>query len=142
MEETRKIKKLILINDISELNRLVVFLETLEEEWNLPPSVVPPVNLALEEALSNVIFYAFEKGSENEINLDFKLEGTVMTIVLSDEGKPYDPTKKEDPDISLPAEDRPIGGLGIFLIRQIMDEVTYNRLGNKNQLRMVKRWNP
>jgi len=142
MEETRKIKKLILRNDISELNRLVVFLELLEEEWNLPPAVVPPVNLALEEALSNVIFYAFEKGSKNEINLDFKLEGTVMTIVLSDEGKPYDPTKKEDPDISLPAEDRPIGGLGIFLIRQIMNEITYNRVGNKNQLTMVKRWNP
>ena len=142
MEETLKTKTLILRNDISELNKLVAFLELLEEEWNLPPAVVPPVNLALEEALSNVIFYAFEKDSENEISLDVKLEGTVMTMVLSDEGKPYDPTQREDPDINLPAEDRPVGGLGIFLIRQIMNEVTYNRVGNKNQLTMVKRWNP
>ncbi len=142
MEETLKTKTLILRNDISELNKLVAFLELLEEEWNLPPAVVPPVNLALEEALSNVIFYAFEKDSENEISLDVKLEGTVMTMVLSDEGKPYDPTQREDPDINLPAEDRPVGGLGIFLIRQIMNEVTYNRVGNKNQLTMVKRWTP
>lgn len=142
MEETRKNKTLILRNDISELNRLVAFLETLEKEWNLPPAFIPPVNLALEEALSNVIFYAFEKGSENEIRLDFRLEDKAMTIVLTDEGKPYDPTQKEDPDINLSVEERPIGGLGIFLIRQIMDEVTYNRAGHKNQLTMIKRWNP
>jgi serine/threonine-protein kinase RsbW len=141
MEETQKNKTLVILNDINELNRLVVFLESLEEEWDLPPALIPSVNLALEEALSNVIFYAFEKGSEKEINIDFKLEDTRLTIVISDEGKPYDPTQKEDPDINLPVEDRPIGGLGIFLIRQIMDEITYNRIDQKNQLTLIKRWN-
>jgi anti-sigma regulatory factor (Ser/Thr protein kinase) len=64
-----------------------------------------------------------------------------MTVVISDEGKPYDPTQKEDPDINLPVEDRPIGGLGIFLIRQIMDEVKYSREDRQNRLTLVKRWN-
>lgn len=141
MEGTPKNKTLIIRNDIDELNRLVMFLEILEEEWNLPPALVPSLNLALEEALSNIIFYAFEKGSENEISIDFSLKGTEMTIVLKDGGKPYDPTKKEDPNINLPAEDRPIGGLGVFLIKKIMNEVTYNRVDNKNQMTMVKRWN-
>ncbi|MDX9880990.1 MAG: ATP-binding protein [Prolixibacteraceae bacterium] len=140
MDETQKNKTLVIRNDIEELNRLVLFLEGLEEEWMLPPGLAPSINLALEEALSNVIFYAFEKGSENEISIDFSLNGKEMTIVVSDEGKPYDPLQKEDPDIMLSAEERPIGGLGIFLIKQIMDEVSYRRASNKNQLTMIKRW--
>lgn len=142
MQEIQKKNTLIIRNDISELNRLVVFLEKLEEEWNLPPAVIPPVNLALEEALSNIIFYASEKGSGNSISLDFELRGSEMTVILSDEGRPYDPTQKEDPDINLPLEERPIGGLGIFLIRKIMNEVSYKRIGSKNQLTLVKRWEP
>ncbi|MGD9556268.1 MAG: ATP-binding protein [Mangrovibacterium sp.] len=141
MEETQKYKNLVIRNEIGELNRLVSFLEELEEEWNLPPALVPSLNLALEEALSNVIFYAYEKGTENQISLEFSLKGKDMTVVISDEGKPYDPTQKEDPDLNLPVEDRPIGGLGIFLIRQIMDEVKYSREDRKNKLTLVKRWN-
>lgn len=141
MEETQKYKNLVIRNEIGELNRLVSFLEGLEEEWNLPPALVPSLNLALEEALSNVIFYAYEKGTENQISIEFSLNGKEMTVVISDEGKPYDPTQKEDPDINLPVEDRPIGGLGIFLIRQIMDEVKYSREDRQNRLTLVKRWN-
>lgn len=141
MEETRKHHNLIIQNEISELNRLVSFLERLEEEWSLPPALVPSLNLALEEALSNVIFYAFESGTENQINIEFSLKEKEITIVISDEGKPYDPTQKEDPDLSLPVEDRPIGGLGIFLIRQIMDDVKYCREDRKNRLTLIKKWN-
>ena len=140
MEEIQKNKTLVIRNDIEELNRLALFLETLEEEWMLPPGLAPSINLALEEALSNVIFYAFEKGTVNEITVNFGLNGKEIAIVVSDGGKPYDPLQKEDPDISLSAEERPIGGLGIFLIKQIMDEVSYQRANNKNQLTMVKRW--
>lgn len=140
MGETQKNKTLVIRNEIDELNRLVVFLEELEEEWELPMALVSSVNLALEEALSNIIFYAFDKGTKNEISIEFKLEGTEMEIVLTDSGKPYDPTQKDDPDINLPAEERPIGGLGVFLIKQIMNEVSYRRIDDKNQLTLVKRW--
>lgn len=141
MEESQKYNNLVIRNEISELTRLVGFLEKLEEEWNLPPALVPSLNLALEEALSNVIFYAFENGTENLISIEFSLKGKEMTVVVSDEGKPYDPTRKEDPDIRLSVEDRPIGGLGIFLIRQIMDDVKYCREDRKNRLTLVKKWN-
>ncbi len=141
MAENQKNKTLVIGNNIDELNRLVIFLEVLEEEWDLPQGLVPSINLALEEALTNIIFYAYEKGSKSKITVDFRLKDTEMTIVLTDAGKPYDPTQKEDPDINLSAEDRPIGGLGIFLIKQIMNKVTYRRVNNKNQLTLVKRWN-
>ncbi len=140
MEELKKIKTLSIQNNIEELNRMVAFLDILEEEWVLSPGHISSINLVLEEALTNVIFYAFEKGVTSEILIDFALEGTQLTIVITDEGRPYDPTKKEDPDINLSANDRPIGGLGIFLIKKIMDEVAYQRIGNKNQLIMKKTW--
>ena len=133
-------KRLIVKNKISELERLVAFLESLQDEWNLPASLIPSVNLALEEALTNVIFYAFEKDTDHEIELDFKLRNNQLTMVISDSGKPYDPTAKTDPDINLSVEDRPVGGLGIFLIKQLMDKVFYQRRGNLNQLTMVKKW--
>ena len=141
MDGTLKNKTLVIRNDIDELNRLVVFLEELEEEWELPVGLIPSINLALEEALTNVIFYAYEKNTENEITVGFSREGTKLTIVITDTGKPYDPLQKEDPDVNLSAEDRPIGGLGIFLIKQIMNEVSYQRIENKNQLIMIKSWN-
>ena len=141
MEETLKNKTLVIRNNIDELNRLVIFLEALEEEWELPMGLIPSINLALEEALTNVIFYAYEKNTENNISVDFSKEGNKLTIIITDSGKPYDPLQKEDPDVNLSAEDRPIGGLGIFLIKQIMNEVSYQRIENKNQFIMIKSWN-
>jgi serine/threonine-protein kinase RsbW len=141
MTKTKELhKRLVVKNNISELERLVAFLESLQNEWNLPASLIPSVNLAMEEALTNVIFYAFEKDTEHDIELDFKLENNQLTMVISDSGKPYDPTAKTDPDINLSVEDRPIGGLGIFLIKQLMDKVSYQRNGNLNQFTMVKKW--
>jgi anti-sigma regulatory factor (Ser/Thr protein kinase) len=140
MEQIKRNKSLAILNKIEELNNVVAFLEVLEEEWEISPAHTISINLVLEEALTNVIFYAFEKGVESEILIDLTMEGTLMTIIITDEGRPYDPTQKNDPDINLSAEDRPIGGLGIFLIKQIMDEISYERIGSKNQFTMVKKW--
>lgn len=140
MEKLRKNKSLTIRNKIEELNHVVAFLEALEEEWEISPAHVASINLVLEEALTNIIFYAFEKDVESEILIDLTMEGSLMTIVITDEGRPYDPTQKNDPDINLSAEDRPIGGLGIFLIKQIMDEISYERIGSKNEFTMVKKW--
>lgn len=132
-------KQLTIRNKIEELNRVVVFLEQLEVEWQLPASSLVSINLVLEEALSNVIFYAYEDESVQEIRIDFEYADNQLDITIRDRGKPFDPTRNEDPDIDLPVEERPIGGLGIFLIRKIMDEVNYERLGEENILRMSKK---
>ncbi len=96
------------------------------------------INLALEEAVSNVIFYAFDDEKEHDIKIVISLENKNLSIEIIDDGKPFDPTARKQPDVSLPAEDRPIGGLGIFLIRKMMDNVTYNRHNNLNTLTLLK----
>jgi serine/threonine-protein kinase RsbW len=138
----QKHKQLKIRNDINELNRVVAFLDNLEEEWKFPANLKTSFNLVLEEALTNIIFYAYEKNTENEIILEFEMEENQLKIILKDNGKPYDPTQQEDPDINLSAEDRPIGGLGIFLIKQMMNQVSYQRRENTNQLTLVKKWEP
>lgn len=132
-------RTLIIRNDIAELNRMVAFLETLEGEGLLPVALVGPINLVLEEALSNVIFYAYDTQGNEEIHIDFLFEGNQLKITISDGGKAFDPTLEIDPDITLGVEERPIGGLGIYLIRKLMDEVNYARVEEKNVLSLVKR---
>lgn len=132
-------RTLIIRNDIVELNRMVTFLETMEGEGLLPVTLLGPINLVLEEALSNVIFYAYDTQGNEEIQIDFLFEENQLKITISDGGKAFDPTLEIDPDISLGVEDRPIGGLGIYLIRKLMDEVIYNRVEEKNVLSLVKR---
>jgi serine/threonine-protein kinase RsbW len=136
--EIKANKQLVILNKVEELNRVVEFLGQLEENWQLPVGSFLPINLVLEEALSNVIFYAYEKGNIHEIKIDFEYSANRLDITITDTGKPFDPTKREDPDIHLSADARPIGGLGIFLIRKIMNEVSYERKGKENILRMTK----
>lgn len=136
-----KSRLLVLQNKIEELNRLIGFLEQLADEWETPSGLISTLNLALEEAITNIVFYAFDKGEEHEIKLTFSLDNEKLSVVIEDEGRPYDPTGNGDPDINLSVGERPIGGLGVFLIKQIMDKVDYCRDGNSNKLLLVKNLN-
>jgi anti-sigma regulatory factor (Ser/Thr protein kinase) len=102
-----------------------------------------PVNLALEEAVSNVMLYAYPDTNNGKVFVEFVRnctpEGEQLTFTISDSGIPFDPTQKSEPDLSLPAEERAIGGLGIHLVRQLMDEVQYVREDDKNVLTLVKK---
>ena len=131
-------KKLVLKNEISEINKLAVFIEELGEELNLAPDLVFNLNLVLEEAVSNVILYAYPKEEQQEIVLTAKMSDKNLIFVLTDAGKEFDPTQAPDADVTLSAEERQIGGLGIFLIRQIMNKVEYQRLDGKNVLTLGK----
>ena len=131
-------KKLVLKNEISEINKLAVFIEELGEELNLAPNLVFNLNLVLEEAVSNVILYAYPKEEQQEIVLTAKMSDKNLIFVLTDAGKEFDPTQAPDADVTLSAEERQIGGLGIFLIRQIMNKVEYQRIDGKNVLTLGK----
>lgn len=122
-------------NDVSEVVQLAEWVEQLGEEVGLNMPEVFQLNLALEEAVVNVMNYAYqEKGS---ILLTSDVEGDTITFVLEDEGIAFDPTQAESPDITLSAEEREIGGLGIFLVQQIMHSVAYSRENGKNILTMI-----
>ncbi len=134
-------KKLVIKNDISEISKLAIFIGELSEVLDLTPELNFNLNLVLEEAVSNVILYAYGKEEQKEISLLATMTDNNLIFVLTDSGKEFDPTKVPDADITLSAEEREIGGLGIFLIRQIMDKVDYQRIGEKNVLTMRKQLN-
>lgn len=131
-------EEIIITNHVDELPVLAEKIEALAESWELSMPLTMNINLALEEAISNVIFYAFDDEKEHDIKIVLSLENKTLTIEIIDDGKPFDPTARKQPDVSLPAEDRPIGGLGIFLIRKMMDSVTYTRHNNLNTLTLLK----
>ena len=131
-------KKLILQNEVAEISKLAIFIEELGEEFGLSPELVFNLNLVLEEAVSNVILYAYPKEEHQTISLIARKKDGQLLFILTDSGKEFDPTQAPDADITLSAEERPIGGLGIFLIRQIMNTVEYQRIEGKNVLTLGK----
>jgi serine/threonine-protein kinase RsbW len=131
-------KKLVIKNEISEIAKLSLFVEELSEELDLSPDLTFNLNLVLEEAVVNVINHAYPKNESQEISLSAQKIDDNLYFVLTDSGKEFDPTQVPDADISLSAEDRQIGGLGIFLIRQIMNKVEYQRIDGKNVLTLKK----
>lgn len=134
-------KSIILTNDISEVSKLNEFVEEIGNEFSLTPDVVFNLNLVLEEAVVNVINYAYPKEEHQSIYLSASLREGSIVLILTDTGKEFDPTMAPDVDITLSADEREIGGLGIFLIRQIMNEVKYERIDGKNILTLEKKLN-
>ena len=132
-------KSITLANDIAEISRLATFIEEVGEAFELTPDVIFNLNLVIEEAVVNVINYAYPKEEHQSIYLSANLHNASIVFVLTDTGKEFDPTQAPEADITLSAEERPIGGLGIFLIRQIMNEVKYQRIDGKNVLTLEKK---
>ncbi len=126
-----------LTNDISQLISMTVWLETIFEDYDIPPTLAMNINLAIEEAVTNVIMYAYPQGTSATFRIEFDMPEPNLAIWrITDAGMPFDPTAKVDADITLNAEDRSIGGLGVFLVKEIMDKVTYCRRDGQNILAM------
>ncbi len=132
-------RHLILHNDIQQIPQLADFVETIAEESGLSQPLAMSLNLALEEAVTNVIVYAYPPETDGLVDIEAVLHKDRIHFIISDSGQPFDPTQVEVVDINLPLEERPIGGLGIHLVRSIMDEVSYERVGDKNILHLLKR---
>ena len=126
-------------NDIQQIPTLAEWVEGL----NVPAELNMPINLALEEAVSNVMLYAYPDRTDGEVFVEYLEipdgEGKQLIFTISDSGIPFDPTAKADADITLSAEERAIGGLGIHLVRQLMDQITYERIDEKNILTLIKK---
>jgi len=131
---------LTLKNDIREVSRLGDFLKAAAERYHLEDAQGKELRLAVEEAVVNVIDYAYPEGEEGEITLELNFEEGGVLIRVIDSGIPFDPTKTEEPDTSLPARERHIGGLGIYLLRSLTDSIRYERREGKNILILVKRF--
>jgi len=126
-------------NNTHEINRLGDFVKEVSNKINLDPDTTMNVRLAVEEAVVNVINYAYPPGEEGEISVEAKSDGQYLSFTIIDAGFPFDPTASADVDTTLSAEDRPIGGLGIFLVRELMDTIHYERTDGKNVLTIKKK---
>ena len=131
-------KEICIKNKISELEKVARFIEEIGEELGLSMELQMNLNLVMEEMVTNVIFYAYPQDEEADIELLAKSDGKELTFVLSDQGKEFDPTAKEDTDLDVNPADRELGGMGIFIVKNIMNKVTYQRLEGKNLLTMTK----
>ena len=132
-------KRLVLPNDIETIPQLNEFIDLVAEEVGLDMSLTMSLNLAMEEAVVNVMDYAYPDGQKGNVDIEVTADQEWMTFVITDTGIAFDPTMKEDADTTLSAEERPIGGLGIFLVRQLMDVIDYKRQDNKNVLTLRKK---
>jgi anti-sigma regulatory factor (Ser/Thr protein kinase) len=114
--------------------------EAVADVAHLDVGLTMSLNLALEEAVSNVIMYAYPKGSDGLVDIEAIIRKKELEFIISDNGTPFDPTAAPEADITLDVEDRPVGGLGIFLVKNIMDVVKYTRSDDgKNILSMIKK---
>lgn len=139
-DEQAKSRHLILKNQVEELNKLPEFVDTVCEEAGIDMALIASLNLALEEAATNVVLYAYGK-NEGELDIEAVYTDKYLKFILIDTGIAFDPTHKEEVDTTLGVEERSIGGLGIHLVRQIMDSVNYERINGKNVLTLIKRLN-
>ena len=125
-------------NELEQLTRLYEFLDLHASAYGLEEQLTMQIKLALEEVVTNVILYAYPDKKDQDIRIDMNYGNKQLTIVITDKGTPFNPLEMKEPDITLPPEERPIGGLGIYLVTQLMTEVTYSRSSGKNILTMTK----
>lgn len=131
-------RSITLPNDVQEVPSLAAFIEEVCEALNLDMGTTMQLNLAMEEAVVNVMNYAYPEGTVGDVTIEAQCDGARLTFVMTDSGTPFDPTVAAEADTTLGVDERPIGGLGIFLVRQIMDEVEYQRIDGQNVLTLRK----
>ena len=121
---------------------LTEMVDTELEKLDCPIRTQMQIELAIDEVFTNIVSYAYvSEGGEKTATVQFDYDpGTgCIKLVFVDNGIPYDPMKKEDPDVNLPAEQREIGGLGIFLVKKTMDEMHYEYRDGQNRLTLLKK---
>ena len=124
----------LLRNDLAELQRLNQLVTEFAEHHGLPSELVFRVTLVLEEIITNVISYGYEDEMEHEISVRLSWEDPDMKIEVEDDGRPFNPLEAPPPDMVKPLAERPVGGLGIHLVREMMDKLEYRRENDKNLL--------
>lgn len=135
--------KLTIHNDLSEMTALEPFVDQMSEEYGLDMAFSFQLHLALDEAVSNVVNYAYGELQDMPVTIEAEKSTdngrSSLVIRIIDNGLEFNPLEEApEVDVTLNAEERQIGGLGIFLIRQVMDEVRYERLSDQNRLTMIK----
>jgi serine/threonine-protein kinase RsbW len=130
-------------NNCEQVPDVLARIEAYLEEQTVPPDIVMTASLCLEELLTNTVSYAYPDGGSHEILVDITADDEALSIEIIDDGVAFDPLHDAaEPDIDAPVETRRVGGLGIHLVKNLMDEVTYRRFDDRNHLSLSKRLAP
>ena len=124
---------------LENLDTVLQFVDTHLEQAECSPKIQMQIDLAVEEIFVNIANYAYhpETGPAT-VRVEVRPDGSAVTITFIDQGIPFDPLAKEDPDVTLPSEQRKVGGLGVFLVKQNMDDIQYEYLNGSNILTLKK----
>ncbi len=124
---------------IENIPKVTEFVDSILEECECPVKVQMQIDVAIDELMSNIAYYAYSQGT-GEVVVRAEVSDAPKTVALTfiDSGIQYDPLKKKDPDVSLPVEEREIGGLGIFIVKKTMDDVSYEYRDGQNILTIRK----
>jgi anti-sigma regulatory factor (Ser/Thr protein kinase) len=128
-------------NRLFELDRLNDFLSRFCSENGLPAEIAMDAALALEEVFANIVQHGYRDSGEHEIQVRLAAGGDSIVLTLEDDGIPFNPAAYPPADTTSPLEFRPVGGLGVHLVRSVMDEVRYDRIDGRNRLVMTKHSN-
>ncbi|MGN0151234.1 MAG: ATP-binding protein [Wujia sp.] len=139
----KRIKEITVEASLDNLDNILEFIEDALDEASCPKKICMQLVLCMEEVFVNIASYAYEDQQGScTIYLETRYTETdgTITIEIVDSGVEFNPLEKEDPDITLSADEREIGGLGIFMVKKIMDMVEYSYQNKKNILKMEKSW--
>ena len=132
-------KKIVLAAQINHLDEVLDFINAELESNDVPMKTVMQLDVAVEEIFVNIAHYAYAPNiGDARVTVDIKEEPRCVEITFSDSGKPYNPLLREDPDVTQGVEERQIGGLGIFVVKKTMDQVTYRYENGQNVLSICK----
>ena len=123
---------------LEEIGRLARLLEAFGEAHAIPADVLLCVNLALDEVITNIVLHAYPDAQEHEIVTRFRLEGSDLVVEVDDDGLAFDPLELPAVDPEARAHAGAIGGLGVHIVRMVMDDLAYRRTGDRNVLTMRK----
>ena len=124
---------------LERLPEVLAFIDGLLEQMDCPMKTQMQLDVAVEEVYANITHYAYAAGGGPATVRIAAEEGPTMVITFVDQGIPYNPVAKSDPDITLSAEARQIGGLGVYMVKKSMDDMAYRREGDRNVLTIRKR---
>lgn len=125
-------------NQISEIDRFKEQFETFSKEQDIPSAIRRKMNVVFDELLNNIISYAYQDETEHDINIRLEISGDRLLLSITDDGIPFNPFDADTPDTKLALEERTQGGLGIHLVRNVMDKVSYQRRAERNVINLVK----
>lgn len=139
-EEDTDAQSLFMANDLAEVPRLLGELDGFCAARSLPAPSASGLNVALDEALSNIVLYGFRDGDRHQISVEIRALPERLVLEIRDDGIAFDPLQAREPDLTLDLDHRPVGGLGLHFMRSILDDIAYRRDDGWNVLTLTKRF--